>query len=290
MSDHALRVLPSPFDVAPGQVLLREPPSADLDALCAALQAGTYERAFVVDDGEHCTLYLGSITLIQTVMSKRAPDALMPGYCQAMMGFLLFAPQAREIALVGLGGGALVKACRTHLPNARMVVVELNADIIAWRELFRLPPDDDRLCVRSGDGAEFIAAHAGGLDVLMIDAFDTRGFAPGLDRRDFVADAYASLARSGVMVVNLAGPPVAYRDFLVAVREIFDDQLLAIPVRDDGNHVLLAFKNSAMRPVWHRLHRQAAALAAQHGMDLTGFVRDAERVGWRRLPESLFGA
>ncbi|QID16282.1 spermidine synthase-like protein [Nitrogeniibacter mangrovi] len=289
MAGASVLTLASPFEIAPGTVLLHAPVDADVETLRRRLLAGDYPDPFVIDDGEHLTLYLGSIDLMQTVMSKAEPAALVPGYGPCMMAWLLFAPAARELALIGLGGGALAKFCHRHLPRTRMTAVETEPAMLAWRALFELPAEGDRFRVHIGDGAAFTAAHAGGIDVLMIDAFDTRGFAPQLARHGFVADAHAALARSGVLVANLAGPPVAYADFVAAVREVFDDQLLAVPVPEDGNHVLIAFKDPAMRPVWHRLHRQAAALAERHGLDLSAFVRQAERVGWRRVPASLRG-
>jgi len=289
MSDPDFLALPSPFDVAPGQVLLREPPDADPTVLAARLRAGTYEHPFVVDDGEHLTLYLGSIDLIQTVMDKRAPEALMPGYGQAMMSFLLFHPRPRRIVLIGLGGGALVKACRRLLPQVCIEAVEVDPAILQWRTLFRIPLDDARFVLHAGDGADYLAAHIGGIDVLLVDAFDDSGFAPALDQHAFVADAWTALGPKGIMVTNLAGPAAAYGEFLMAVRSVFDDQLLVVPVRDDGNHILLAFKDPSMRPVWHRQHRLAADLETRTGLALRQCVEQAERVGWRRLPDSLFG-
>lgn len=290
MAEDDYLILPSPFDVAPGRVLLREPRDADPTVLEARLRAGTYEHPFVVDDGEHLTLYLGSIELIQTVMDKNDPQALMPGYSQAMMMFLLFNPQPRDILMVGLGGGALLKACRAQLPRARIEAVDVDPAVLGWRTLFQLPLDDARLAVSVGDGGAFVAAHRGEVDVLMIDAFDETGFAPSLDRHEFVAHAHAALSARGLMVTNLAGPGAAYGEFLMAIREVFDDQLLVVPVRDDGNHVLLAFKDPSMRPVWHRVQRMAAALEARTKLALGRFVDDAQRIGWRRLPDTLWQA
>lgn len=287
MADMPLMSLPSPFDMAPGQVLLREPADADRAALSAQLLAGTYPHPFVVDDGEHLTLYLGSLDLMQTVMSKAEPEALLPGYGPRMMLCLLFMPAPRRIAMIGLGGGALVKFCLRQLPQVRITVLELDAAVIAWRDTFALPADGDRLDVRAMDGAAYVAEVREQVDLLMIDAFDTHGFAPALARRDFVVDAFEALTRSGMLVVNLAGPSAAYAGFVAAVGEVFDDRLLVVPVPEDGNHVLIAFKDPAMRPVWQRLHRLAAQMAERYGLDYPAFVTQAERVGWRRVPDTL---
>jgi spermidine synthase len=289
MVDTALLSLPSPFEIAPGQVLLREPADADPAVLRARLVDGSYGQPFVIDDGQHLTLYLGSIDLMQTVMAKAAPEVLQPGYGPRMMLWLLFAPRARRLAMIGLGGGALAKFCLRQLPEARLEVVECDPAVTAWRDLFGLPPDDARFRIHVADGAGFLADPPGALEVLMIDAFDAHGFAPQLASHAVVADAFDALAPSGLMVVNLAGPPAAYLPFIAAVRDAFDDQLLVAPVPEDGNHVLLAFKDPAMRPVWHRLHKQAASVGARHGLDFARFVAQAERIGWRRLPPALLG-
>jgi len=287
MADAPLLSLKSPFDLAPGRVLLREPADADPAILSEQLLAGTYAHPFVVDDGEHLTLYLGSLDLMQTVMSKAEPDALLPGYGPRMLLCLLFMPAPRHIAMIGLGGGALVKFCLRQLPRVRITVLELDEAVIAWRDTFSLPADGERLRVLPMDGAAYVATARDSMDLLMIDAFDTHGFAPALATHDFVVDAFEALTRSGLLVVNLAGPSAAYAGFVATVREVFDDRLLVVPATEDGNHILLAFKDPAMRPVWQRLHRLAAQMAGQHGLDYPAFVTQAERVGWRRVPESL---
>jgi spermidine synthase len=54
--------------------------------------------------------------------------------------------------MIGLGGGSLVKYCHHHLPGARVSVAEISPEVIALRDRFRIPPDDERLevdCART---------------------------------------------------------------------------------------------------------------------------------------------
>ena len=83
--------------------------------------------------------------MIQSEMLLSRPDHLLLRYARAMMCFTLFVPRPRHILMVGLGGGSLLKFCHRHLPEARITVLELRADVIALREQFMLPPDDARL-------------------------------------------------------------------------------------------------------------------------------------------------
>jgi spermidine synthase len=93
-------------------------------------------------------------------------------YTRTMMGFLLLNPSPRTIAMVGLGGGSLVKFCRSHLRSVRMTVVENNPAVIALRKDFGIPDDDERLCVIADDGADFVRNSVLGVDVLLVDGFD----------------------------------------------------------------------------------------------------------------------
>ena len=52
------------------------------------------------------------------------------------------------------------------------------------------------------------------------------------------------LSAKGVLVINLAGERERYAGLVAEVMQVFDDQVLMIPVPDGGNHILLAFANA----------------------------------------------
>jgi len=68
-------------------------------------------RPFVYEDLTTKALHF-SISEIQSRMDVRNPYALDLEYTQTMMGFLLFLPEPRRIAMIGLGGGSLAKSSR----------------------------------------------------------------------------------------------------------------------------------------------------------------------------------
>lgn len=272
----ALYELPSPFEIETGTVLMHEPPWARAGELRAQLLDESYPKPFVIDNGKSRFLYF-NVRLMQSEMSLKAPNDLALRYTQKMMASLLFMPRPRRIALIGLGGGSLIKFCYARLPGTQLTAVELNPDVIAFRDVFRIPPDDARLQILQGDGAEYLAHADKGIDILLVDAFDKTGFAPALANREFFETAFAKLSGNGVLIVNLAGEKESYAGLIGEAMAVFDDQVIVVPVPEDGNHVLYAFKERYFEPRWRWLHNYAKELRARFGLDFPAFVTKLER-------------
>lgn len=268
--------LPSPFEIETGTVLMLEPAWARAGELRAQLLDESYPKPFVIDDGKSRYLYF-NVRLMQSEMALKAPHDLALRYTQKMMGFLLFHPRPRRIALIGLGGGSIVKFCHRRLPGVHITAVELDPDVIALRDAFFVPADDERLQIIAGDGAEFIERAEKGIDALLVDAFDRTGFAPALANREFFENAWTKLSGNGVLVVNLAGDKESYAGLIGEAMHVFDDQVIVISVPDDGNHILYAFKEKYFEPRWRWLHNHAKELRARLGLDFPAFAQKMER-------------
>jgi spermidine synthase len=266
----------SPFDASGSRVLLLEPPEACAGKLRAQLLEGTYAKPYVIDDGEQRFLHFTG-QLIQSAMRLAAPNDLELRYTQKMMSFLLFRSRPRHILLIGLGGGSLVKFCHTRLPATQLTVLENNPDVIALRDAFMVTPDNPNLKVLQADGAAYLAQMEDAIDVLLVDAFDSTGFAATLANQAFFEEAYAKLAGSGVMVVNLAGDEQSYAGLIGVAMQIFDDQVIVFAVDDGDNYLLLAFKDRDFEPNWRRLSGLAKELRSKYGLAFPDFLVKIER-------------
>ena len=162
-------------------------------------------------------------------------------------------------------------------PGTQLTAVELDPNVIAFRDTFMLPPDDSRLQILEADGAAFLETTEKGIDALLVDAFDKTGFAPSLANREFFDNAFAKLSGNGVLVINLAGEKETYAGLIGEAMHVFDDQVIVISVPDDGNHVLYAFKERHFEPRWRWLHNYAKELRAKFGLDFPAFVQKMER-------------
>ena len=145
-----------------GDMLLRfrEPTETIPDVLFGRIMDGSYNKPFVVEDLEFRTMCFTLDGSTQSEMRLDDPEALVSEYTRKMMGFLLFRARPQRILMIGLGGGSLVKYCHRHLPTSHITAVEIDAEVIALRSHFHVPPDDSRLRVVNEDGARHVAKMA----------------------------------------------------------------------------------------------------------------------------------
>lgn len=181
-----------------------------------------------------------SISEIQSRMQSLRPLALDLDYTRTMMGFLLFNDRPDTIGMIGLGGGSLAKFCHAYLPQARVDVVEINPHVIALREAFHVPADDERFLVRRGDGADFVRSPPHRLDVLMVDGYDAQGIPAGLCSQSFYDDCRDALQSDGLLVVNLHMGHCDYALHVERIRRAFDGHILVVGDRDCGNSIVFA--------------------------------------------------
>ncbi|NWG73884.1 MAG: fused MFS/spermidine synthase [Rubrivivax sp.] len=181
-----------------------------------------------------------SISAIQSRIDLRRPDELDLEYTRLMMGFLLWQPQPSRIAMVGLGGGSLARFCHRHLRDAHIRVVENNPHVIALRERFDVPPDDERFVVVEDDGSQFVRFAPKRFDVLLVDGYDVDGLPRSLTTQRFFDDCARALQPGGVFVMNLYTHPVLEAQVLERIRRSFGGAVLPVLDSEGLNCVVFA--------------------------------------------------
>ncbi|MFH1495379.1 MAG: transferase [Pseudomonadota bacterium] len=213
----------------------------------AALPQTLAGKPFLYEGGEVVTLHFDFATT-QSHMCKSDPDKLVLGYTRTMMGFLLLQPSPDRIAMIGLGGGSLVKYCLRHVPDAHFTAVEINPDVIALREKFMLPEDGPKFRVICGDGADYVQGSSELVDVLLVDGFDRNGQPEQLCSKEFYGHCYAKLREGGVLVVNLLGSNTGSSSYAARIYDSFDGKVIVVDAEDFGNKIVFAYKGKDFPP------------------------------------------
>ncbi len=231
-------------------------------------------------------LHLGG-PAVQSAMRLKDPFALELEYTRAMLAFLLFLPQPRDIALIGLGGGSLAKFIHRHLPDSRLTALEINPEVVAAaRGYFLLPQDDDRLSVLTGDGAAFVHAHPRSVDVLLVDGYDAKRIVDDLASPEFYRACHAMLRPGGVAVFNLWGSDAYYPRYYDRLSRAFGEHALQLPAEKKGNIVVFAFRKPRPDAGLARMEREAERLEALLGLEFGAFV--ARMRAWNPVADAAF--
>ena len=224
----------------------------------------------VSESGGLRALHIGGVA-VQSAMRLDDPYALALDYTRCMMAFLLFHPEPRHALMIGLGGGSLAKFLHRELRQLRVRVVEIDSRVVtAARSHFHLPPDDARLSVEVGCGADALAPEC--CDLLIADGFVDEAHPESLTSAEFFDAAYMALDEPGVLVMNLMDDDPRFDETLQRVERAFAGTVLCMPALIDPNVIAFAFKGSPPRIAWQALRERAAALEARFDLPFARYV------------------
>lgn len=239
--------------------------------------AGRSGAIAISESGGVRMLHIGG-DAIQSAMRLSAPDALELDYTRAMMAFLLFHPEPRDVLMVGLGGGSIARFMHARMPGTRVAVVEIDAGVIAAaRHYFGLPPEDARLRVVLGDGAEYVPAHPASADVLILDGFEDGAHASELCTLGFYEAARGALREGGVLVANFMSDDRKLDVWCGRMRKSFGGRLLRVSAEDGVNLIVLAFNGGPARVAWGELSERARRLERAFGLPFERFVASLKK-------------
>jgi len=249
------------------------------------LSARRRKPAIAVSDARGVrTLHVGG-EAIQSAMRIDDPHALALDYTRCMMAFLLVQPEPRDALMLGLGGASLPKFFHRHMKRTRVRVVELDARVVAAaRTHFALPPDDERLRVEVGDGAQALYPEC--CDLLVVDAYDDERHVPDLATSEFYDAAFLALREPGALVVNFMDDDPKFDEYLQRLERAFGGAVLVMPALYDPNLIAFAFRGAPPAFEWSALHARAEKLEARYGLPFPRYVSKLRGMN-RVTPEAL---
>ena len=183
---------------------------------------------------------------LQSQMCVGNPWRLEVDYTRTMMGFLLFNNNPAVIGMIGLGGGSLAKFCYRYLGHTCITVAEINPHVVALRDTFQVPPDDERFRVVTCDGARWVHDLPSTTDVLMVDGFDARGQPAQLCSQVFYDSCVHALSPQGLLVANLHRDHCDYELLLERINRSFDGVTLETLATEKSNGIIFAFRDATL--------------------------------------------
>jgi spermidine synthase len=189
---------------------------------------------FIHDYGGAVSLHFNKFE-VQSAMYKHAPDELVLSYTRTMMNFAVFNKQPRHVGMIGLGGGSMAKHCYRRLPETTISIAEINPEVIALRDRFLIPKDDQKFMVFCEDGADFVRRQPAQFDVLLVDGFDNKGQPPQLCSQEFYSHCYRSLTAQGLLVVNVCDGS----HLISRIRRSFRNQVQVADAHDDKANIIV---------------------------------------------------
>ncbi len=227
----------------------------------------TANSPLLYEADDELSLHFGFPT-IQSRMQRSDPQRLVLDYTRTMMGFLLFVPEPRHIAMIGLGGGSLAKYCRSRLPDSDFTAIELLPEIIALREEFGIPENNSRFRIVCANGADYIRQSQQSLDVLLVDGFNSEGQPPELCSLAFYDACCNALRPNGVLVVNLCADDPGCDSYVARIDKAFGGKRVVIEADDGGNKIVFAGKYLPFPPKFKELAERLRTLEARHPVEL----------------------
>ncbi|RMG98984.1 MAG: methyltransferase domain-containing protein [Deltaproteobacteria bacterium] len=211
--------------------------------------------AFVQSNGSRWT---------QTEIDLRRPHEPVMPYLRGMMVSLAYVAEIRDVLIVGLGGGAGVHVLRHRLPEARIVGVEIDPEVVRLAKSHFRIAEGPNLRIVTDDALRYVPATADRFDLVWMDVF-LEPSAPGTNASgipeatatvEFLRALRRLVRPHGVVAFNLHHK-TGFREHLAAIEQAFDAvHVYAVP--DTGHRIVIA--GAGPLPDAATLSRRAARL------------------------------
>ncbi|MBF0381044.1 MAG: fused MFS/spermidine synthase [Magnetococcales bacterium] len=244
----------------------------------------------VIQEGPFRSLRFDS-HLVQSRMLESDPDKLVLNYARHMTACLMFlAEPPKNILMIGLGGGSIVRFFLKYYPDCQIKVVEFNECIPRLaRKYFLLPKESAKLSISIDDGTRYVETTKpipGGYDLILVDAFDNTGMAQTVYTGNFFKSAKVLLSANGLMALNMTkGEKAFFERGVDMLRDCFNGSLLRLPVDKTNNEIIIVSNKPQTWGDFSQPKKRAKQLSKLFDIDLKEFLDQIMPTGnnfWNR--------
>lgn len=216
----------------------------------------------------------------QSKMLKSQPALPVHNYIRAML-MAVTLTEAKDILLLGLGGGSLLRALFARDTGISVDVVELSQAVMRVAQDYFYLPQSENIRYVIDDAARFFADDRGQRNYHLIfsDLYNANALAPIQSTATFLRDCAARLQPGGWLVLNHPHLPSQNPTFSRALLDIFSS--LFYTVAPSGNVVIFASRSPCPYPL-HQLKRMMKECEADFASDFTPVAQKISR--WPGAP------
>ena len=241
--------------------------------------ADEYGPMEIVDEATVRSLHFGS-SARQSTMFHHDHDALALVYTRCMMTCLLFGAEPRTALLLGLGGGSLPKFLRRHFPGCQLDGGELRPMVVELARRYFHFEEHSCTNVHITDAGRYLEKELpASLDLILVDIHNADGMAQAVGEPGFFAACHRLLRGRGTLVINLfSGDREGFfRRVTQGLEEVFEEQVLYLPVARKRNCIALAFCHPLSGGLLQSLPRRAAELGSRYGIEFPDLLRELQK-------------
>jgi len=161
----------------------------------------------------------------QTSMAKGYPDSrLMLKYTRDMIEGFSLCPNPKDILIIGLGGGSLLKYIYKVFPNINIDVIELIPDVVSVaKKYFNIPITNN---IMTGDAVDILNSYNKKYDLIMVDTFSSSGIPAKLKTEAFYKQIKLHLKDEGWVVANTWANTNTAPKILNGWKQVYDTVLI----------------------------------------------------------------
>jgi spermidine synthase len=222
-----------------------------------------YHHITVRQEGtQRCMIFGRQRDLRQTCIDLERPDESVFEYTAMMFAGFLFRPEAKDVCLIGLGGGYVPLVFRKHLPQVRLRTVEVDPQVekLARQYFGFIVPEGQTIVI--DDGRQFLKRSSERYDQIWLDAFNSDYIPAHMTTREFLQLAKSRLTSGGIIVQNLFCGNRLYDAQIATFRAVFAKVFVFEGARS-GSCIIVASDRPAVEPAG--LRKQAQRLGGRIG-------------------------
>jgi spermidine synthase len=178
------------------------------------------------EDGLRCMAFGRNMSARQSCVSLSDRGQLVFNYARMIMAALYLNPRPKRVLILGLGGGTLVTAFQTMLPEAAIDAAEIDPAVIRMaREYFDLDPAPYTR-IYAEDGRVFVKRmqrRGVSYDLIVLDAFDHEYIPEHMLTREFLLEVKSILGEHGVLAANTFSVSKLYDHESATYYSVFGD-------------------------------------------------------------------